>query len=248
VRNVSAAAIAIVAGSSSSNGTRRLVFYLRVSLVRMAAPVDVAVDAPGSPSAETDVLDASGVADVTAVVVDDDVDALVQSPLAPLASLAALRVLALNDNLLTGDDVAPLAHLHRLIALSLAGNKIATLASADLVDSGTQRAKWPHMRSLSLARNQLRALPDAIGALLSLVDLDVSGNALASLPPLTPLAHLVLLDIDSTTAQTLPPALPASLRRLTFASMTIDLTGARCVVTRHAGVPAASSLRRPVGA
>ena len=50
------------------------------------------------------------------------------------------------------------------------------------------------------------------------------------MPPLASLQRLIVLNVDMPSLRALPPSLPPSLRRLTFAALLIDLTGARCVV------------------
>lgn len=130
---------------------------------------------------------------------------------------------------ITGNAIADLPVLPRLVRLYAAGNRWATLptrlaASTDLETLILDRCGlttfsvpsggWQHLRSLSLYANVLTALPDDLGDLPALEHLSIGANPLGDLPAsLWRLTGLVSLNLAHTGLTHLPDAV-GGLRRL----------------------------------
>lgn len=92
-----------------------------------------------------------------------------------LETLTSLEHLSLADNALTSIDDA-LAPLTALESLSLASNRLVTIAQSTILH-------WRSLRSLNMARNALRDVPDVqLAALPHLHRLDARENALERFP------------------------------------------------------------------
>lgn len=119
-----------------------------------------------------------------------------------LRSFKTIRTLSLRDNNFGNgdinklfDDLSKLANLRKL---SLNNNDITTLP--DFANNGFKR-----LEELHLANNRLTQLPESIGLLENLVNLDVSKNRLTFLPKnLQLLSNLKKLDLNTNYLQEFP--------------------------------------------
>ena len=133
----------------------------------------------------------------------------------PLAAMADLEVLDLDDNTVT--DVTALGHLEHLRVLDLSGNAVSDLwplaAITDLegldlgdnaVDDITALGSLGHLRVLDLSGNSISDIWPLSG-LTALRRLDLSGNRVADLRPLSELRHLEVLVLDGNEVSDLAP-------------------------------------------
>ncbi|XP_033028695.1 malignant fibrous histiocytoma-amplified sequence 1 [Lacerta agilis] len=125
---------------------------------------------------------------------------------------SSLSVLSMRRNRLARlPSAAALGHLGRLAELDLSHNRLRCLR-----DDGPALALLRGLRKLSLSHNQLGAggdgaLPDALGELRQLEELDLSFNRLSRLPneALARLQQLRALDVDHNQLHAFPQALLA---------------------------------------
>lgn len=98
-------------------------------------------------------------------------------------SLASkLTVLDISNNRLEGLDQADLHKLEALASLRLANNRLTSIPSGF--------AQFKSLRSLDLSSNFLPELPEAVCNINTLVDLNISFNAITSLPYIGRLSNL----------------------------------------------------------
>ncbi|CAI5721953.1 unnamed protein product [Hyaloperonospora brassicae] len=149
--------------------------------------------------------------------------------LSQLKAVAQVTMLKLTDNKLTGDGLAEIQHLKKLVILNAADNNVTripfevlrnvrTLKALVLNNNSISTLDWipklPELNSLIVSNNRIAQIPQRVlGGLPNLKKISISHNLLEEIPNLSHLSQITELRLSHNRIKTVPAHL-AQLKNL----------------------------------